>query len=174
MAMSAPDPAPDGGDLGARPPTRLRWGQLFQISAFWFALNAIWGAFEIFQQKRTTQLVGDEAPLALGAMEFIALPIAILTMPVMGSISDYTTTRYGRRKPFVLFGSITAAVAIATKSGHATAEPWQLLLALLDTGGSTATALLRGVGANPADGRRASSRAACISSGSQMAALVCA
>ena len=107
-------PAPSAQEqaAGDRPTTRLTWRQLFQISAFWFALNAIWGAFEIFQQKRTTQLAGDEAPLALGVMEFIALPIAILTMPVMGSISDYTTTRFGRRKPFVLFGSLTAASAI--------------------------------------------------------------
>jgi ATP-dependent Clp protease ATP-binding subunit ClpB len=54
---------------------------------------------------------------------------------------------------------ITSAVAIATKSGHATVEPWHLLLALLDTGGSTATALLRAVGANPAEIRRAAARA---------------
>jgi ATP-dependent Clp protease ATP-binding subunit ClpB len=54
---------------------------------------------------------------------------------------------------------ITSAVAIAEKNGHATVEPWHLLLALLDTGGSTATALLRAVGANPADVRRAAARA---------------
>jgi ATP-dependent Clp protease ATP-binding subunit ClpB len=54
---------------------------------------------------------------------------------------------------------ITAAVAIAAKNGHATVEPWHLLLALLDTGGSTATALLRAVGTNPADVRRAAARA---------------
>ncbi len=54
---------------------------------------------------------------------------------------------------------ITSAVAIAAKSGHPTVEPWHLLLALLDTGGSTATALLRAVGANPADVRRAAARA---------------
>ncbi len=54
---------------------------------------------------------------------------------------------------------IAAAVAVATKNGHATVEPWHLLLALLDTGGSTATALLRAVGANPADVRRAAARA---------------
>ena len=54
---------------------------------------------------------------------------------------------------------ISSAVAIADKNGHATVEPWHLLLALLDTGGSTATALLRAVGANPADVRRAAARA---------------
>jgi ATP-dependent Clp protease ATP-binding subunit ClpB len=54
---------------------------------------------------------------------------------------------------------ITAAVAIAGKNGHPTVEPWHLLLALLDTGGSTATALIRAVGANPAEVRRAAARA---------------
>ena len=39
-----------GGE--ARPTILLSGPQLFQISVFWFALNAIWGAFEIFQQKR--------------------------------------------------------------------------------------------------------------------------
>ncbi|WP_328464177.1 ATP-dependent chaperone ClpB [Actinoplanes sp. NBC_00393] len=54
---------------------------------------------------------------------------------------------------------ITAAVADAGRRGHATVEPWHMLLSLLDTGGSTATALLRAVGANPADIRRAAARA---------------
>jgi ATP-dependent Clp protease ATP-binding subunit ClpB len=54
---------------------------------------------------------------------------------------------------------ITAAVASASQRGHATVEPWHLLLSLLDTGGSTATALLRAVGANPAEVRRTAVRA---------------
>jgi ATP-dependent Clp protease ATP-binding subunit ClpB len=54
---------------------------------------------------------------------------------------------------------ITGAVADANQRGHATVEPWHLLLSLLDTGGSTAPALLRAVGANPADLRRAAVRA---------------
>ncbi len=54
---------------------------------------------------------------------------------------------------------ITSAVATATQRGHATVEAWHMLLALLDTGGSTATGLLRAVGANPADLRRAAVRA---------------
>src|SRR3954447_6321239 len=49
---------------------------------------------------------------------------------------------------------IKAAVDIAAGRGHATVEPWHLLLALLDTGGATATALLRAGGAQPADARR--------------------
>jgi ATP-dependent Clp protease ATP-binding subunit ClpB len=54
---------------------------------------------------------------------------------------------------------ITGAVADAGRRGHATVEPWHMLLSLLDTGGSTAPALLRAVGANPADVRRVAARA---------------
>ncbi|MFG2038679.1 ATP-dependent chaperone ClpB [Dactylosporangium sp. NPDC048998] len=50
---------------------------------------------------------------------------------------------------------IKAAVDAASQRGHATVESWHLLLTLLDTGGSTAAGLLRAVGANPADVRRA-------------------
>ena len=69
--------------------SQLPLPQLFQISLFWFSLNAIWGGFEIFQQKRAIQLLGGEAPIGLGLMEFLAMPIAVLSMPVAGSISDY-------------------------------------------------------------------------------------
>ncbi|MDG4822303.1 ATP-dependent chaperone ClpB [Asanoa sp. WMMD1127] len=54
---------------------------------------------------------------------------------------------------------ITGAAATATQRGNATVEPWHLLLSLLDTGGSTAAGLLRAVGANAADIRRAAARA---------------
>jgi ATP-dependent Clp protease ATP-binding subunit ClpB len=54
---------------------------------------------------------------------------------------------------------ITGAVADAGRRGHATVEPWHMLLSLLDTGGSTASGLLRAVGANPAEVRRAAVRA---------------
>ncbi|HEX3732489.1 MAG TPA: Clp protease N-terminal domain-containing protein, partial [Mycobacteriales bacterium] len=43
----------------------------------------------------------------------------------------------------------TAAVTSAAQVGHVTVEPAHLLLALLETDGSTATDLLRAVGARP-------------------------
>jgi MFS family permease len=105
-------PEGDRDQTDARPTAGLSIAQLFQISIFWFALNAIWGGFEVFQQKRVIQLIGNGAPIALPVMEIIAMPIAVLTMPVMGSVSDYTTSRWGRRRPFILFGSLTTAIAI--------------------------------------------------------------
>ncbi|HEY8533833.1 MAG TPA: ATP-dependent chaperone ClpB [Micromonospora sp.] len=54
---------------------------------------------------------------------------------------------------------ITGAVAMAKERGHATVEPWHLLMALLDTPGSTAVGLLHAVGADPNELRRAAQRA---------------
>jgi MFS family permease len=59
-------------------------------------------------------------------MDLLAAPIAMLVMPVMGSVSDYTSSRWGRRKPFILFGSLTSAVALA---GLALAPTFLVLLA---------------------------------------------
>ncbi|MCW2610606.1 MAG: ATP-dependent Clp protease ATP-binding subunit ClpB [Actinomycetota bacterium] len=48
---------------------------------------------------------------------------------------------------------LAQAVGAATSRGHATVEPAHLLLALLDTEGSTGQALLRAVGADPGEVR---------------------
>jgi MFS family permease len=106
MKVATAEPAASG----TRPTTLLRLGQLVQISVFWFATNAMWGGWEIFQQKRSIQLLGSEQDAALGlaVMELLAMPVGALAMPIMGSISDYTTTRWGRRKPYILIGSTMA------------------------------------------------------------------
>ena len=43
---------PGDGAIDARPTRLLSPLTLFQISIFWFALNTIWGGFELFQQER--------------------------------------------------------------------------------------------------------------------------
>jgi putative transposase len=45
-------------------------------------------------------------------LDLLMAPIGMLLMPVMGSISDYTASRWGRRRPFVLTGSIAAGAAL--------------------------------------------------------------
>jgi MFS family permease len=112
-------------DPTARPTTPLAWTSLIQISIYWFTLNAIWGGFELFQQERTGELLGQEARLAVGVMDILAAPIALLTMPVVGSISDYAGSRWGRRRPFILVGSVLAAASLA---GLALAPSFPLLL----------------------------------------------
>ena len=112
-------------EVGDRPTVPLSYLTLFQISIYWFALNAIWGGFELFQQERTGEMLGQEARIAVGVMDMLAAPIALLTMPVAGSISDYVATRWGRRKPFILVGSLLASASLV---GLALAPSFPLLL----------------------------------------------
>src|SRR5688572_193768 len=90
------------GDGDARPTRRLPLAQLLQLSVYWFGINATWGGFEIFQQERISELVDPtEAGRWLAVMETLAAVVAIAVQPTFGTISDYTISRWGRRKPYI-------------------------------------------------------------------------
>jgi MFS family permease len=107
-------PASDASTDGARPTRLLTFVQLFQISIFWFATNAMWGGWEVFQQERGIDFFGTarDAAVPLLVMELLVMPVGALAMPVMGSLSDYTSTRWGRRKPYILIGSTMALLTL--------------------------------------------------------------
>jgi MFS family permease len=97
------------GDSG-RPTVALPIGHLVRISLYWLGLTAIDGAVGLFIQNRLN--FGDMAvpELEVGRILFlITIPMAvvsILIQPTVGSISDYTISRWGRRKPYIVFGSL--------------------------------------------------------------------
>jgi len=116
-------------DAYARPTQRLPWLQLLQISIYWFGLNAIWGGWEILNQERVPELVGED--FAGRAMFFVEIPmaiVAIVVQPTMGCISDYAMTRWGRRKPFILVGAIFDVFFLI---GIATANTLLVLIAFV-------------------------------------------
>lgn len=97
---------PNGLDPNGRPMTLLPMRQLVTISAYWLGISALWGGYEIYGQQKVEQLVGVEhRGMFTGPMELIAALIAIAVQPTIGTISDYTTTRWGRRKPYILLGA---------------------------------------------------------------------
>ena len=97
------------GDSG-RPTVSLPIGHLVRISLYWLGLTAIDGAVGLFIQNRLN--FGDMAvpELEVGRILFlITIPMAIVSIliqPTVGSISDYTISRWGRRKPYIVFGSL--------------------------------------------------------------------
>jgi len=102
----ADDAAADTG----RATVQLPVGHLVRISLYWLGLTAIDGAVGLFVQNRLN--FGDmRVPeLEVGRILFlISIPMAvvsILIQPTIGSISDYTISRWGRRKPYIVFGSL--------------------------------------------------------------------
>ena len=99
----------------------LRWYDHFGINVFWLGLNIRNNAFgSIFLPYLVAQFVGPEIRnTALGEMRTAGLVIAMLVQPAMGFLSDRSTSRWGRRRPFIFVGALLdvvflAAVALAT------------------------------------------------------------
>ncbi len=93
-----------------RPTVALPIGHLIRISLYWLGLTAIDGAVGLFIQNRLN--FGDMAvpELEVGRILFLlSIPMAIVSIliqPTVGSISDYTISRWGRRKPYIVIGSL--------------------------------------------------------------------
>ena len=110
-AVASPVAPVDEDDAGARPTERLPIRQLLQISIYWLGINAIWGGVGIFNQRRVDELAPPgEAGAYLNLMGWLALPVVLLVQPTVGMISDYTMSRWGRRKPYIVIGSILDVV----------------------------------------------------------------
>ena len=107
---------------GARPTAHLPFGHLLRISLYWLGLTAIDGAVGLFVQNRLN-FGGFADPLEVGRLTFlISIPAALISIviqPTIGSISDYTVSRWGRRKPYIVIGSVLDVVFLA---GIATAN----------------------------------------------------
>jgi len=91
---------------GERPTLRLPLRQLFQISLYWFGINSIMGGVGVVVQKEVPALV--PATLlgpALAFQSIVTMIMASLIQPTVGMISDYTITRWGRRKPYIAIGA---------------------------------------------------------------------
>jgi MFS family permease len=117
------------GDTG-RPTLALPLQQLVQLSVYWFGINSIWGAIDgVVLQARMPGLVGEEQTgIALAVAKIAAVLIAIVVQPTIGSISDYTMSRWGRRKPYIAIG---ASLDLLFLVGLATSNTFVVLVAFL-------------------------------------------
>jgi MFS family permease len=103
-------PLPERDALG-RPTTPLSWADLLSVSAYWLAITTLMGALSVIIIPRFVEsVVGPSSePLAAPAAALLTIPgvlIAILVQPTIGAISDHTRTRLGRRKPYILAGTL--------------------------------------------------------------------
>ena len=65
------------------------------------------GLHVIVLPKRMEAIFGPaSAGLGLGLITLAGVVTAVLVQPTVGAISDYAVTRWGRRKPFIVIGSV--------------------------------------------------------------------
>jgi MFS family permease len=133
MAVDAVAGAPatpiEGEDLGARPSVLLPRRQLFQLSIYWLGINSIWGGVGVFTQERIPALVPTgQGGSYLALTGWLILPIVLAVQPTVGMISDYTISRWGRRKPYIAIGAMLDVLFLI---GLATSQTYLSVLAFL-------------------------------------------
>ena len=94
------------------PTTSLSPASLFRLSVYWLGLVAVFSGIGIILQERAKTLIPDESMrfTTVGLVQLAGVVVAVLVQPTVGSISDYTVSRFGRRKPYVLIGTLLDVV----------------------------------------------------------------
>jgi MFS family permease len=89
------------------PPRLSAWRQA-ALSLYWFATNAHWTAILITLLPLQAELIGgaEFKGSTLGQILAIGALASMIVAPLFGAWSDRVRTRWGRRKPFVVVGTI--------------------------------------------------------------------
>ncbi|MGH2450118.1 MAG: MFS transporter [Candidatus Limnocylindria bacterium] len=90
-----------------RPTAALPLWHLLTLSVYWLGMNLIWGGLDVILQARMDDLVGvAQAGRGIALMTVLGAITAMVVQPTVGAISDYTVSRWGRRKPYILIGTL--------------------------------------------------------------------
>jgi MFS family permease len=97
------------------PTRRLGHLDFLVLSLYWIAIGYLWQSLAtLILPDLVQQLVGSEHKgVALSVLEGIGTLMAVVWQPLAGSISDRTSTRWGRRRPFVFVGTIGDVLFLA-------------------------------------------------------------
>jgi MFS family permease len=127
--MAATSSATGAAEMTTALPKRSTWG-LIQLSLFWIATNFHWAALPIiilpsqvqailWQQYHTTlsgtalsDAIKNASPGALALVVGPGLLVALISNPLFGYLSDRTRLRWGRRKPYIIGGTLVNIVGL--------------------------------------------------------------
>ncbi len=89
--------------------------QVVFINAYWFGMSFMWNSLNaIVIPVIMLGLVSETVKNTwLGLIKILGLVIAILVQPVAGAISDGWVSKWGRRRPMILIGTIGDVVFLA-------------------------------------------------------------
>ena len=106
---TAGDPSADHQQVGVG--ARLPLHQLLTLSIYWFGIQTIWGGLNIIViPGRLDDMSRDTAGTLTAILFFVGAIAPLIIQPTVGVISDYTITRWGRRKPYIVTGALLDVV----------------------------------------------------------------
>ena len=99
--------------LPGAPTTRLSFGRLAAINAFWFGGGAHWQPIYIALIPVGASIIaGPNADLLIGRVTAAGGVFALLTPILVGWLSDRTVTRWGRRRPWMVAGTVLNIIGL--------------------------------------------------------------
>jgi Na+/melibiose symporter-like transporter len=95
-------------------PVRLTTFSLLKISVYGFAISALWNCLHsIILPLTVLKHTGDSSKnTVLGIVTFFGLVLAMFVQPAAGSMSDRSHFRWGRRRPYILMGTIVVLLSL--------------------------------------------------------------
>jgi MFS family permease len=87
---------------------RLNVAQLLVLNAYWVGLSFMWNTIHpILLPAVLLNYVHDaKKNTYLGLLTFVGLIIAMVVQPITGALSDGWKSRFGRRRPLIVFGTL--------------------------------------------------------------------
>jgi len=107
-------------------------GFYLQLSVYWFALSFLWsGMITIIIQTMVEKMAGKEKDLYLGATLAAGALISTVVSIVVGTMSDRARWRMGKRRPYVIIGTLLAVPALLWLAHIGSLPPHISLIPLL-------------------------------------------
>src|SRR4029079_4853708 len=102
------------GTVGPVPATRVRKAFIGTLA---LANLAVWMGFftpiQLLLPEQLEDVAGDEGKVgALGLVTGVGALVAVIAPPLAGALSDRTTSRFGRRLPWLVGGTLLGAIAL--------------------------------------------------------------
>jgi MFS family permease len=110
------------GAVGPVPATRVRKAFIGTLA---LANLAVWMGFftpiQLLLPQQLEDITGDDGKVsALGWVSGAGALVAVIATPLAGALSDRTSSRFGRRLPWLIGGTVLGALALAVLSRQST------------------------------------------------------
>src|SRR3974377_941942 len=97
---------------------QLKPWKLISLNAGWLGLSFMWNSLHVILLPAALLMFinRERKNPVLGLLTGAGLLIAMLIQPVAGAISDRWCSRWGRRRPLILLGTVFALVFLSVLS----------------------------------------------------------
>jgi MFS family permease len=132
---------------GARPSRKLGHLDFALLSIYWVAIGYLWTSLGgLIIPDLVIQFVGRRHEgAAIAVLEGIGSLMAVVWQPVIGAVSDRTRSRWGRRRPFIVIGTVGDVIFLVGLALSGTYWLVVIFYFLLQTASNTAQGPYQGL-----------------------------